>query len=123
MKLEFKTVKEFLSFLHQDDFSFLKHYEIGLYNYVCFELEQNSINIYTYNDEEEWDDGSELIDTIYGTFFGDGGYIDLSCDNYLSIPFTITGEELSIGSIYKIKIESPVKTPIEEKEPERFIEL
>jgi len=121
MKLEFKTVKEFLGFLHQDDFSFLYQYDIGLYNYVCFDIERDCINVYTYFDEEEWEDGSEMIDTIYGQFFEDGGHISLSCDNNWNISFSITDEHLSVGSIYKIKIEAPSKTPIQE--PERFIEL
>jgi hypothetical protein len=121
MKLEFKTVKEFLGFLHQDDFSFVDQYDIGFYNYLCFGIEQNSIDVYSYNDEGEWEDGSELIDTIYGHFFEDGGHISLSCDNNWDISFIITDGHLSVGSIYKIKVEHPSKTPIQE--PERFIEL
>jgi len=121
MQLEFKTVKEFLGFLTGDDFSFIGHYDVGLYDYVCFEIDRNGIGIYTYDSEEEWDVGSERIDTVYGTFFEDGGHLSLSCDNNWDISFKLTEEEFSVGSIYKIKIQPPDKTPREK--PEKFIEL
>jgi hypothetical protein len=122
MKLKFKTVKEFLELIHENDFSFLEHYDLVLYDYVCFRFDQHSIAILVYNSEiEDFGDGSDLVDTIYGTFFTDGGTLDLYCDNTWSIPFTITDEEISLGTIYKLKIQPPKKTPIPEPIP--FIEL
>ena len=121
MKLEFKTVKEFLSFLIQDDLLFLEQYDVSGYDYVCFDVDPNFISVYVYNSKKAWNIGSDLIDNIYGQFFEDGGSIDLSCDNYWALPFKISGETLSVGSIYKIKIQPPVKISMEE--PEKFIEL
>ncbi len=121
MKLEFKTVKEFLGFLTQDNFSFIEHYDVTPFDYVCFEIAKNGISVFTYNSEEEWEDGSERIDTIYGTFFEDGGHLSFVCDNNWEISFKITDEILSVGTIYKIKVQPPVKIPIQE--PVKFIEL